>query len=176
MQGNCTVSLVLLLCITCFPAHTHTLFYTAAHLNLRQLLFFLPVPNWQNVIICIVNRTQMSTTILRRGEVLYLCKIPLFSQPFIKCSNVHCLYPLCSFLIYHMASKHTDYLSIQELKKGSLLTDFEKATQETARSNTPAPITWRVFRLTESQTRTWGCKAWQQNKDSFICIWISKSD
>lgn len=37
-----------------------------------------------------------------------------------------------------------------------LLTDLENPTQLTARSNGPGPRTWRVFRLTESQTRTWG--------------------
>lgn len=116
MQGNCTVSLVLLLCITCFPAHARTLLYSMPpHLNLRQLLFFLPVPNWQNVIICIINRTQMSTTILWRGEILYPCKIPLFIQPFITLQMfivyTHCA--LFSYIIWHQSTQ----IIYQELKK-----------------------------------------------------------
>lgn len=42
----------------------------------------------------------------------------------------------------------------------SSLTDLEKATQVTARSNTPVPMTCSVLRLTESQTRTWGARSW----------------
>lgn len=36
------------------------------------------------------------------------------------------------------------------------LTDLEKPTQHTARSNTPRPSTCKVERETESQMRTWG--------------------
>jgi hypothetical protein len=39
-----------------------------------------------------------------------------------------------------------------------ILTAFEKDMQQTARSNSPIPITANVWRLTEFHTRTWGCK------------------
>lgn len=45
----------------------------------------------------------------------------------------------------------TELVTLQHF---NLLTDLEKATQVTALSNTPIPITWRVLRLTESHTRT----------------------
>lgn len=43
-------------------------------------------------------------------------------------------------------------------------TDFEKARQTRARSKNPVPSTWRVFRLTESQIRTWGASCCQNTQ------------
>lgn len=43
-----------------------------------------------------------------------------------------------------------------QVRVGAGLTDLEKPTQHTARSNTPRPSTCKVERETESQMRTWG--------------------
>lgn len=46
------------------------------------------------------------------------------------------------------------------------LTDLEKARQTRARSKKPEPRTWRVLRLTESQTRTWGASCCHVEKEN----------
>lgn len=53
-------------------------------------------------------------------------------------------------------------------RDADLLTDLEKDTHVTALSNTPIPITWRVLRVTESQTRIWGGSGWTDSSRGWI--------
>lgn len=51
-----------------------------------------------------------------------------------------------------------------QVRVGAGLTDLEKPTQHTARSNTPRPSTCKVERETESQMRTWGGSGYRKER------------
>lgn len=61
--------------------------------------------------------------------------------------------------VAHLFPDFFVHLCIQLVPATHFLTDLEKARQTKARSKKPVPRTWRVLRLTESHTRTWGASS-----------------
>lgn len=61
--------------------------------------------------------------------------------------------------VAHLFPDFFVHLCMQLVPATHFLTDLEKARQTKARSKKPVPRTWRVLRLTESHTRTWGASS-----------------